>query len=118
MQEKIAIVCGGRNYADKERLFALLDMTRYVHAITKIAHGGATGADALAGEWAWQRGLECRSYEAAWKKHGNSAGPIRNQRMLDAEKPDLVIAFPGGRGTADMVQRARAADIFVVEVTE
>jgi predicted Rossmann-fold nucleotide-binding protein len=31
-------------------------------------------------------------------------------------KPDLVVAFPGGSGTADMVSRARGAGIEVIEV--
>lgn len=29
--------------------------------------------------------------------------------MIDEGKPDIVVAFPGGRGTADMVRRARKA---------
>jgi hypothetical protein len=36
--------------------------------------------------------------------------------MLDEGKPDLVIAFPGGRGTADMVKKARRAGVEVVEI--
>jgi hypothetical protein len=35
--------------------------------------------------------------------------------MLDEGKPQLVVAFPGGRGTADMIGRARAAGVPVVE---
>jgi UDP-N-acetylmuramoylalanine-D-glutamate ligase len=35
--------------------------------------------------------------------------------MLEREKPDLVVAFPGGRGTADMVAKARAAGVEVLE---
>jgi hypothetical protein len=33
--------------------------------------------------------------------------------MIDEGKPDLVIAFPGGRGAADMVSRAIKAGIRV-----
>jgi hypothetical protein len=36
--------------------------------------------------------------------------------MLDQGKPEVVVAFPGGRGTADMVRRAKLAKILVVEV--
>ena len=36
--------------------------------------------------------------------------------MLDEGKPDLVIAFPGGRGTADMVRKANRAGVKVVEI--
>jgi hypothetical protein len=36
--------------------------------------------------------------------------------MLTEGKPDLVVAFPGGRGTADMVRRAYAANVIVKEI--
>lgn len=36
--------------------------------------------------------------------------------MLSEGKPSLVVAFPGGEGTADMVRKARAAGVEVVEV--
>jgi hypothetical protein len=35
--------------------------------------------------------------------------------MLEEGKPDLVVAFPGGRGTANMVKQARAAAVKVLE---
>jgi hypothetical protein len=36
--------------------------------------------------------------------------------MLLEGKPDLVVAFPGGKGTADMVRRARKANVPVKEI--
>jgi len=41
--------------------------------------------------------------QGEWDELGKKAGPLRNQRMLDEGKPDLVVAFPGGGGTKDMV---------------
>jgi hypothetical protein len=77
-----------------------------------LIHGAAPGADRLAAE-IWQpQGGTIEAYPADWKAHGKGAGPIRNQRMLDA-KPDIVIAFPGGSGTADMVRRARSKGLKV-----
>jgi hypothetical protein len=111
-----ALVCGGRNYADKAQMFAALDGLRTSKHITSIVHGAASGADRLAGEWAKARGIECTSYPADWKRLGQSAGPIRNQRMLENERPSLVIAFPGGSGTADMKRRAVAAGVEVIEI--
>ena len=55
-------------------------------------------------------------YPAPWKRFGPSAGGIRNQQMLDEGKPDLVVAFPGGKGTADMVRRAENAGVKVIKV--
>ncbi len=47
-------------------------------------------------------------------KYGKSAGSIRNQQMIDEGKPDLVVAFPGGFGTKDMVRRAKKHNIEVI----
>ena len=43
-------------------------------------------------------------------------GPLRNQRMLHEGKPDLVVVFPGGGGTKDMVRRAVKAGVAIHEV--
>ena len=112
------LVCGGRYYANKDLLFRVLDTAHAANPIVLLIHGGASGADALADEWQKQRMVRTRRYNADWLRHGKAAGPIRNQLMLDDGKPDLVIAFPGGRGTADMVRRADAAGVPVVRVTK
>jgi hypothetical protein len=36
--------------------------------------------------------------------------------MLEEGKPDLVVAFPGGRGTANMVKQVRGTGVNVLEV--
>jgi len=70
----------------------------------------------LAHDWARARMIQVRCYNADWQRHGRGAGPIRNQAMLDDGKPHLVIAFPGGRGTVDMIRRAKAAAVAVAEI--
>ena len=85
--------------------------------VTLIISGGARGGDTMAEWWAKTEGVPCDVYQADWTGLGRKAGPIRNQRMLDEGKPDLLVAFPGGRGTADMVRRGREAGIEVIEVT-
>ena len=111
------LICGGRDYADRAHLFATLDR---VHAkyfgLAGIIAGAARGADNLAAEWAKDRGVPLTEFPADWTKHGKRAGPIRNQQMLDEGRPDAVVAFPGGRGTADMVRRGRKAGLVVWEV--
>jgi len=84
----------------------------------KLVTGDARGADALARSWALVYGVPHRCYVAHWEKHGKAAGPLRNQRMLDENPVDLVIAFPGGAGTADMVRRAEAAGIEVRRIED
>lgn len=75
--------------------------------IRHLINGGAKGADTLARQWAESRNIPQSVYYAEWTKYGNAAGHIRNQRMLDANPYiDYVIAFPGGRGTANMIAKA------------
>jgi hypothetical protein len=134
------LVCGGRRFAqapqylnlsteqilevealaEKQRSF-LFRVLNEIHsgdspgdkpsAITLLIHGDARGADRTAGTWAMLRGVPREVFKARWAEEDGAAGPLRNQRMLDIGQPDLVVAFPGGSGTADMVARARKAGI-------
>jgi hypothetical protein len=78
--------------------------------------GGANGADHSAEDWAIDNGIVRRVFPADWDKHKRAAGPIRNKQMLVEGKPDLVLAFPGGKGTRNMVAQARSAGVDVIEV--
>ena len=109
------LVCGGRDYQDRDRAMAVLDALPRTDLT--IICGGANGADKLAADWALWRGVGLEWFPAEWRKHGKAAGPIRNQKMIDEGKPDLCIAFPGGRGTADMVRRAQAAGVEVRQIS-
>jgi hypothetical protein len=106
------LVCGGRDYKDRKAVFNFLDN---LQNIAMIVSGGARGADTLAVEWAGLNNCPAIIYEPRWNLYGKAAGPIRNQAMLDNESIDLVVAFPGGKGTADMVRRAAAAGVKVVQ---
>lgn len=108
------LICGGRNFAERDVLFTLLD--RIKDADLMICNGGAPGADSLSTKWAEQEKVPHFVFHAKWNTYGKSAGPIRNQKMIDEFKPQLVIAFPGNTGTTDMIRKARKARIPVVEV--
>lgn len=110
------LVCGGRNFEDVAWLRSALDRLHTEVPFARVIAGGARGVDTLAAEWAVARGIPADVFMADWEGLGRKAGPIRNQRMLDEGKPDLVVAFPGDRGTADMVRRARDAGIEVTLV--
>jgi hypothetical protein len=107
------LVCGGRDYDSYDTIARVLD--EYGDD-TVIIHGAARGADALADQYATVRRWPAVRFPANWTQLGRGAGSERNARMLRDGKPDLVIAFPGGRGTADMVTRARRAGVPVLEV--
>lgn len=112
---KRVIVCGGRDFSDSVLMDSVL--SQHVGHDDILVHGGARGADNMAGEWARAKGIIVHVYPADWQQHGRSAGPIRNQQMLTQSRPDLVVSFPGGRGTADMVARAHRAGVPVIEVS-
>jgi hypothetical protein len=115
------LVCGGRKYSDAARVASALGKIHKATPITRLVHGNAggldpalltdVGADRLAGIWAAARGIDVQPYPADWDKFGRAAGPMRNQIMLDAERPQLCVAFPGGKGTADMIARSERAGV-------
>lgn len=107
------LVCGGRNFNDRPLIFQVLNNLK--PRPTCIVTGDSSGADHHAEAWAHHNkdwSVTSKAYPADWARYGASAGPKRNQYMLD-DNPDIarVVAFPGGRGTADMVRRAQARNI-------
>ena len=106
------LVCGGRNYRDRDRVFQVLDSIEP----SVVIHGAARGADQLAGAWAKERQVSCKTYPAQWDRYGKSAGFRRNEQMLSEGNPDLIIAFPGGNGTAHMMRIARQRGYEVTEI--
>lgn len=106
------LVCGGRDFGDYDLVESALDALSAEVEIAELMHGAATGADSLAARWAQSMEIEATPYPARWFKYGKEAGPRRNQEMID-DGPDLVVAFPGGAGTADLVRRAEKAGIEV-----
>jgi hypothetical protein len=110
------VVTGGRDFSDEDFVFSRLDNLHGTVGIKRLAHGGASGADAIAARWAREHGVECVAYHADWRRLGPRAGPVRNADMLVREHPDMVIAFPGGRGTRDCMTTARHMGLVVVDL--
>ena len=105
------LVTGGRSYMERARVCGQLDMLEADHPDIFVIEGGATGADQWARFWRSDRQRPGRTFRAQWHIHGKKAGFIRNGEMLAEGRPDLVLAFPGGRGTADMVAQAEKAGV-------
>lgn len=123
------LVCGGRNYDNWSDLKNTLDdihinwvdLSSVDDPEFILIEGGAIGADFLSKVWlkdlfpeTWKDHL--LEFPADWKRYGKAAGSIRNQQMIDEGQPDLVVAFPGGNGTADMINKAEKVNIPVVVV--
>lgn len=127
---KAVIVCGSRDWTDAKTIERVLydELLECGDEPLVIIEGQCPhgGADIIAGEWADMHhddGVARVPYPANWKRHGRSAGPRRNQAMLDYLLARLnhdchgieVIAFhddlESSRGTKDMVDRAHKAGV-------
>lgn len=109
-------VCGGRGLRDADLINRTLGGIHRDRAIRMLVSGGCRGADALCEEWAIENDVPLTVFHPDWSTSGMAAGPVRNQRMLDEGEPDLLVAFPGGRGTSDMATRARNRNIQVMNL--
>ena len=112
------LVCGGRDYNDWFRVKQALDKIHREQEITEVVHGACCdrlgklrGADRWAEWWAILNEVPYQAVPAKWKAHGPSAGPRRNELMLERHRPDFVLAFPGGKGTKNMLNLAQQAGI-------
>lgn len=121
---KTILVCGSRDFNKgsytKEQVYAKLHELRtgYLDGYSLvIVQGWAEGADLAAAEWAEACFLPFFSFPANWPAWGLDAGHIRNGLMLAIGKPDIVVAFPGGVGTRNMVEQAGEKGIEIIEVT-
>lgn len=114
------LICGGRDLNEKlvctwlENNFLTL-----FPDCTMIVHGGAKGADNGAHKFCVKENFPETVYAVSkeeWNKYGRAAGVLRNQKMLDQENPDIILAFPGGRGTKDMIIRGKKNKLIVYEI--
>ena len=111
------IICGGRDFDDHHYIRAKLDAIHAKTPFTLAVTGGAKGADIEAAMWAKLKGIPTAIMPAPWDAHGKAAGAIRNKWMLQFGQPDLVIAFPGGKGTQNMIDQARKAGVEVLPIS-
>ena len=113
------LICGDRNWFDESIIEKIV--RKYCKNGDIIIHGACKGADRIGGHVAEGLGFDIDVYPAEWNKYGRSAGPIRNKQMLDSGL-DLVLAFhddiSASKGTKDMINRARKANIKVVLTRE
>ncbi|QDP61523.1 MAG: hypothetical protein Unbinned8596contig1000_36 [Prokaryotic dsDNA virus sp.] len=109
------LVTGGRNYKNYAEVCRTLGQLYNQYGITLLIHGGADGADKLCDMWAKGVGVHTCRVDALWHHYDLAAGFKRNSVMLLLQ-PDLVVAFPGGSGTASMVQLAEKANLPIEKV--
>lgn len=104
------LVSGGREFNDVDFIFKRLNTLHNSRSVTELIHGAARGVDSICGYWAEEMDITVTPVPAKWRDDNGvldrGAGLKRNQHMLDEYRPDALMAFPGGTGTADMVKRA------------
>jgi hypothetical protein len=81
-----------------------------------IFSGCAKGADTFGEEVAKDLEIKVKKFPAQWNTLGKKAGILRNEEMM--KEADALIVFPGGRGTEDIIKRARQKGIKVYEYYE
>lgn len=115
----IVLVSGGRDYERWQKVHAILSQLHERYGITLIVQGEAKGADFCAKTWAWNNQVPVtESYKADWDTHGKAAGRYRNEDMIQCESPDLIVLFPGGKGTAHMRECAQRHEIPCLQIPD
>lgn len=108
-------VCGGGDFDDYGKVRSTLDLLHRESPVSSIIHGPVGVADSLAGRWAVENSISVSEFSALWDIYGRVAARRRNLHLLAEGKPDLVLAFPGGLGTANMVYLAREAGVPTID---
>lgn len=109
----VIVITGSRSWTNRAAIENAL--RPFVEEHPLVIHGGAYGADQIAGEVAHALGMPVEVMPAEWDKHGRSAGPRRNIAMLD-RRPDVVLAFWDGEssGTLQCMEEAARRGIRVI----
>lgn len=112
MKAMTVLVCGSRDWSDRDAIASALSCLPGEHYEIEIIHGGARGADSIAAQEAVKLGFTMRAFPADWQVNGRRAGILRNLQMLD-EKPNIVLAFQRGNspGTQHTINEARRRGI-------
>lgn len=98
------IVCGGRNLQPYKEITDWIEDNLKKLKATEVVSGMSKGADIIGVHVSESLGIPVKRFPADWKRYGKSAGYLRNNQM--AIYSDACLVLPGGRGTADMKNKA------------
>ena len=102
-QGKKVLVTGGPSFNNKE----LLERVLKQEAPSVIIAGGLEGPETMATEYGRKHGIRRMSFPMPTPKYTRASAFERNSFMFETAKPDVVIAFPGGIDTHEVVKMAR-----------
>nr|WP_314074728.1 SLOG family protein [uncultured Roseococcus sp.] len=100
------IVCGDHRRKNHGAVFEALNLLRRERGVAAVLHGEQPGVAGLAAEWAKQSEIPTELFAAHWQEFQSKAPARRNASMIRYGRPDLLVAFPGGGNTIDLIVRA------------
>ena len=122
------LVTGGR---DPEPLVCqeVVDCLAWMHMFygsgLRVLHGDARGVDTVADDYCKEVAIVVKGFPADWDTHGKKAGFIRNTHMatlllqwIAGGHTGEVLAFEGGRGTANMKTVAERVGLQLTTIPE
>ncbi|NVZ99610.1 DUF2493 domain-containing protein [Pseudomonas gingeri] len=112
------LICAGRYYMNASMCRKVLEAYQQVRRIEVLIHGGNQYLGSTLEDWARETGTHIVRYPSNWQLYGKQAERRRNQFMLLDSEPDLVLAFPGGNDTEELVAQARAIGIETLPIDD
>ena len=88
----------------------MLDNALKRHPDMVLVHGGAPGAELIAGKWADARGVSQIVCKPDWANHNKAVPFKRNDEMLALDLIGLIAASGSGI-TDNLVDKARAKNV-------
>ena len=77
------LVTGSRTIIDSDFVYGALDAIKDKFEFDEIVVGDAKGVDMIVLNWCINNAIRANVYEAEWHIYGRSAGPIRNNEMVE-----------------------------------
>lgn len=106
------IVAGSRDYANKTYIYNKLDiLLSKINKPVQIVSGLAKGVDSIAVEYAKDRGLSLKTFEAHWDDYGKKAGILRNIEMGDYADALVAFRLNNSVGTTHMIEYAKSKNL-------
>lgn len=115
MTDNRILITGSREWTDRDVIAYALGAIaqKYSRGRIVVVHGGARGADTIAGEVAAKMGIAVEVHPVTseeWAAQPKRAGMIRNKRMVDLGAVQCVAFIinesPGATACAAMAERA------------
>jgi len=109
---KLAVL-GSRIFSDYELLYQELNKFKEIKEIDEIVTGGAVGADLLAICYAGNNDITYKVIKPNWKKHGKSAGYVRNREIWEYVDGGIIFWDGKSKGTAHSIKLAKEFNKFL-----